>query len=231
MAAAQVEGVSYPVPEVAMSRYISSQRRRLLGWLALLPFVSTARAQQQRLVPTPAQTEGPFYPRTIPAERDGDLTRVAGRAEVAQGTILYLSGTVAGTDGAPLKGAVVELWQCDAFGTYHHVGESGRQDARFQGYGVVTTDSDGRYAFKTIRPVPYPGRTPHLHLKLAHPDAKPLTTQLYVAGDSAAGDGVIRWSGADVYARLSMTLAPATGKEPGAVAASYGFVLADARRA
>jgi len=95
----------------------------------------------------------------------------------------------------------------------------------------VTTDSDGRYAFKTIRPVPYPGRTPHLHLKLAHPDAKPLTTQLYVAGDSAAGDGVIRWSGADVYARLSMTLAPATGKEPGAVAASYGFVLADARRA
>jgi protocatechuate 3,4-dioxygenase, beta subunit len=212
------------VPEVIMSRYVSFQRRRLLGWLALLSFAPMARGQQ-RLGPTPSQTEGPFYPRTLPAERDGDLTRVAGRSGVAQGTILYLSGTVVRTDGKPLAGALVELWQCDALGTYHHVGESGPQDENFQGYGSMTADAGGRYAFTTIRPVAYPGRTPHLHLKLRHPDAKPLTTQLYVAGDSTAGDSVVRWSGGDVHERLSMTLAPA-GKEPGPMAATYDFVLA-----
>lgn len=208
-----------------MYRHVSPHRRRLLAWLALLPFVASANAQQRR-IPTPSQTEGPFYPRTLPAERDGDLTRVAGRTGVAQGTLLYLTGTVVRIDGAPLAGAVVELWQCDALGTYHHVGEGGPQDENFQGYGVVTAGADGRYSFKTIRPVPYPGRTPHLHLKLRHPDAKALTTQLYVAGDSTAGDGVIRWSGADVHERLSITLLPAAGKEQGSVAANYEFVLA-----
>lgn len=205
-------------------------RRRALVRIAALgaagAFAGSAAAQSQvLLVPTPAQTEGPFYPRTLPADRDGDLTQVAGRSKSAQGTYLYLAGTVRRVEGKALDGAVVELWQCDALGVYHHVGERGPQDDDFQGYGAVTTDAQGRYAFKTIRPVPYAGRTPHLHLKLRHPDAAPLTTQLYVAGDATEGDGVVRYSGAAAHARLSMRLEPAAGKEPGAQATSYDFVL------
>ena len=209
-----------------MVRYPSSVRRRLLAWLALVPLAPVAFAQK-RLVPTPAQTEGPFYPRELPADRDGDLTRVAGRNGVAQGTVLYLTGAVLRHDGKPLSGARIELWQCDALGAYHHVGGSGQEDPNFQGYGAVTAEADGRFAFKTIRPVPYLGRMPHLHVKLAHPTAVPLTTQLYVAGDSAAGDGVARGSGGEVQARLTMALAPAAGREAGAVQASYTFVLAE----
>jgi len=205
----------------------SPARRRLLAWLALLPFAPPA-FPQARLAPTPSQTEGPFYPTRLPAERGADLTRAAGGNGVARGTILYLTGRVLRPDGKPLAAAQLELWQCDALGTYHHVGERGPQDANFQGYGATGTDADGRFAFKTIRPVSYPGRMPHLHLKLAHPAALPLTTQLYVAGDSAAGDGVVRWSGQDVLQRLSIALSPAAGRESGAVEASYTFVLAAA---
>ncbi len=202
----------------------SPTRRRLVVGLAALPLAPAAFAQQ-RLTPTPAQTEGPFYPRESPADRDGDLTRIAGAKGIAQGTILYLSGRVLRTDGQPFAGAQLELWQCDALGTYHHVGESGRQDPNFQGYGSVKADAEGRYQFKTIRPVAYSGRSPHLHFKLAHPAAVPLTTQLYVAGDSTAGDVVARWSGASSVERLSFKLAPAAGREAGTVEGNYTFVL------
>jgi protocatechuate 3,4-dioxygenase beta subunit len=207
-----------------------SSRRQALERIAALGVASTlvrpASGQSPAtLAPTPSQTEGPFYPRSLPADRDGDLTKVAGRSKPAQGTVLYLAGAVRRTDGKVLAGAVVELWQCDAMGVYHHVGESGPLDENFQGYGAVTADAEGRYAFKTIRPVSYPGRTPHLHLKLRHAEAAPLTTQLYVAGDSTSGDGVVRYSGPDTHARLSMQVTPVSGKEPGALAASYDFVL------
>ena len=52
-----------------------------------------------------------------------------------------------------------------ASGIYNHPGDDGqkRRDAAFQGYGRTTVDGEGRYAFRTIRPVAYPGRTPHIH--------------------------------------------------------------------
>ncbi len=205
-------------------------RRRTLERIAALSaagmLVRPAAGQSPTvLVATPAQTEGPFYPRSLPADRDGDLTQISGRGKPSLGTVLYLTGVVRRTDGKPLSGAVVELWQCDAMGVYHHVGESRAPDENFQGYGTVTADSQGRYAFKTMRPVPYTGRMPHLHVKLRHAEVVPLTTQLYVAGDSTAGDGVVRYSGSDTHQRLSMQVTPVTGKETGALAASYDFVL------
>ena len=165
---------------------------------------SPTRRRARRVAPTPPDAEGPFYPRTLPADRDGDLTRVAGRSGVAQGTPLYLAGTVRRTDGTPLSGTTVELWQCDALGVYHHVGATEPQDENFQGYGVVVTDADGRYAFRTIRPVAYPGRPPHLHFKLTPKSGPGLTTQLYVRGD---GGPTSTFVGRD-RDRLSMTLAP-----------------------
>lgn len=185
---------------------------------------ASAQAQGTRLAPTPRDAEGPFYPRTFPADVDADLTRVAGRPGVARGTPLLLSGTVVATGGTPLAGATLELWQCDVHGTYHHVGATGPQDEDFQGYGRAVADARGAWAFRTIRPVPYGGRPPHLHFRIAHPRARTLTTQLYVKGESAeAGMGGYFARERD---RLEIVLVPVRdGRDAGALAASYTFVL------
>ena len=202
-------------------------RRRLLLALAAaaIPGARVASAAAA-LTPTPAQTEGPFYPKTIPADHDADLTQVAGHPRTAQGTRLYFSGRVLARDGKPYSGATIELWQCDAFGRYHHAGDDGKpRDDAFQGYGAAVTDSDGRYAFKTIRPVAYSGRVPHLHVKVRTTDGATLTTQVYIKGDATAGDPVLAWSPKGTLELLTMTLAPAPGREDGAQAGVFDIVL------
>ena len=204
-------------------------RRRTLALLSALAAAAATPAfaeERRALEATPGDAEGPFYPRRLPADADADLTRVAGHAGMARGTVLYLSGRVLATDGRPLPQAKIELWQCDALGRYHHVdGDPGERDPDFQGYGVATTDAEGRYAFKTIRPVPYGGRPPHLHFKLAQATSRPLTTQLYPRGESAERAVGFGLSGREARSRLEFAMAPATGREPGALAASYDFVL------
>ena len=203
---------------------MTSTFRKLCSLAAVLALASVA-AHAAPLAPTPSQTEGPFYPRTTPPERDNDLTQVAGQPP-AQGTRFYLTGRVLTVDGAPLSGAVVELWQCDALGHYHYVGDyGGAGDDGFQGYGATTTDAEGRYAFKTIRPVAYSGRIPHLHFKIRAANGAALTTQLYLKGDATAGDPVLAMSPAGTLGKLTVALAPAVGKEPGALAGNFDFVL------
>jgi protocatechuate 3,4-dioxygenase beta subunit len=176
--------------------------------------------------PTPSQPEGPFYPKTFPADRDSDLTQVLGRATKAQGTPLYLSGRVFARDGKPLGNATVELWQCDVHGRYHHVGDDGvPRDDNFQGYGVATADAQGRYAFKTIRPVPYGVRPPHLHIRARTGSGAALTTQIYVAGDDLAGDSVLSGASGATVPQLTITLTPAPGRELGALGGTFDLVL------
>ena len=205
-------------------------RRRTL---ALLGAIAAAAATPLRaddrapLTATPGDAEGPFYPRRLPGDVDADLTRVAGRAGTAKGTVLYLSGRVLAVDGRPLPQARVELWQCDALGRYHHVdGDPGELDPDFQGYGVAIADGAGRYAFKTIRPVRYGGRPPHLHFKLSQASARALTTQLYPRGESAERATGFGLSGRDARSRLEFVMTPAAGHEAGALTATYDFVLA-----
>ena len=207
-------------------------RRRILAsalGAAALPWVAMRRAGADELTPTPSQPEGPFYPRTLPADRDADLIVVAGRAGRAEGTPLYLDGTVRSMTGTPLAGARVEIWQCDAHGRYHHVDDRGTAplDENFQGYGETLTDEQGRYHFRTIRPVAYPGRAPHIHMKVKHPSARALTTQMYAAGDPLDADSAfLRFSGSEARRRLTVKLEPAQGKEPGALQAQFEIVLA-----
>jgi protocatechuate 3,4-dioxygenase beta subunit len=138
------------------------------------------------LLPTPQQTAGPFYPESFPADSDSDLVHVAGRGERARGVLTQLSGRILDRDGRPLTGARVEIWQCDANGRYHHV-RDGRtdqpRDENFQGFGQTATDASGSYRFLTIRPVPYPGRTPHIHFAVSAQGVPRLVTQMYVAGE------------------------------------------------
>lgn len=165
------------------------QRRALiLGLLASLPGLAAAK-----LTPTPRQTAGPFYPWTTPEFDDADLTRVPGQAP-AKGEHVRLTGQVLTPEGSPVAGARIEIWQCDAVGRYHHVRDGGRtaMDTGFQGYGFADADADGRYVFRTIKPVPYAGRTPHIHLRVLDSDRRVLlTTQVYVAGEPRnARDGL-----------------------------------------
>jgi protocatechuate 3,4-dioxygenase beta subunit len=206
---------------------ISGQlRRRLTFALAAAVALPRLARAADYLAPTPPQTEGPFYPKSIPADHDSDLTQVTGYGTAAQGTPLYLSGRVLARDGTPLAGTTVELWQCDAFGRYHHVGDNGRpRDDGFQGYGVAVTDGEGRYAFKTIRPVAYSGRMPHLHVKVRTANGAALTTQIYVKGDATANDPLIASSPGGTFERLSIVLTPVAGRESGALAGIFDIVL------
>lgn len=165
-------------------------RRRLVAGLAGLLVAGPALAARL-LQPTPAQTAGPFYPVELPLDDDNDLTRVAGRAGVAQGRITDLGGRVLDVNGRPIAGVRVEIWQCDANGRYRHPRERGSAppDPGFQGHGRTRTGADGRYRFRTIRPVPYPGRTPHIHMAVFSEWEEPFVTQIYVRGEPGnAGD-------------------------------------------
>ena len=161
-------------------------RRTVAAALVMVPALWLgARAQPSlRLRVTPAQTEGPFYPLALPKDTDFDLLR-NGEQNYPKGQAAWVEGVVKDTNGKPMAGAQVDIWQCDHDGHYHHPLDGGNADPRFQGFGRVTVGADGSYRFRTLRPVAYSGRTPHIHVKVKLGARELLTTQLYVAGDAA----------------------------------------------
>lgn len=159
---------------------MNSKRRAFLSNLTGLTLFSVSGFASALV--TPGQSLGPFYPSKIPLDSDADLTVVSGRDGRATGEITNLFGQVFSTDGEPVPDARIEIWQCDAFSAYHHPRAGGGIDPYFQGYGRTTTDSGGRYRFKTIKPVAYPGRAPHIHFRVLV-GLRELVTQVYVQGD------------------------------------------------
>ncbi len=146
------------------------------------------------------------------------------------GTVLHLQGRVLDTAGNPLTGTTVEIWQCDSQGLYDHPRQPGRErrDAAFQGYGHFVTDAKSHYAFRTLKPVAYPGRAPHIHLKVATANGRQLTSQFYLAGDPLnAGDFVYREATRDPRQRnrVEMHIEPAPGIEAGAFWTSMDIVV------
>lgn len=211
-------------------------RRFVLGRFVLGAGVAAATlprlARAAALTPTPRQTEGPFYPVAIPADADNDLVKVAGRAEGAKGTVVALKGRVLDVQGRPVAGATVEIWQCDHQGSYLHPGDRGPRDEGFQGYGRAVADAEGGYSFRTIKPVPYPGRTPHIHVGVIAPGRPKLVTQMYVAGDPQnARDFLYRNLGAEGQRAVTVELAPVSasgtsaGELRGALAGTFDIVL------
>jgi len=184
-------------------------RRRLFGaGIAPLAAVLPAAAQTAagaRLAPTPRQTRGPFYPPDPPRDAGNDLV-IERDGRRAAGELLRVDGQVLDPAGRPLAGTRVELWQCNAAGRYHHPRDDSPApiDPLFRAYGVSVADADGRWRFRTVRPVPYPGRTPHLHLILSAADGRSLTTQLYSRGEPGnARDGLFSRLSPDEQVRLS----------------------------
>jgi protocatechuate 3,4-dioxygenase, beta subunit len=138
---------------------------------------------------TPDQILGPFYPVGNSPDLSGDLTRVPGRPGRAEGQVLNIMGRVLNLKGEPIGGARLEIWQANARGRYTHPADTNPAplDPNFEGFAVLTTDADGRYRFRTIKPGAYPTgptsmRPPHIHLRLlAHTDE--LVTQMYFDGE------------------------------------------------
>jgi protocatechuate 3,4-dioxygenase beta subunit len=174
--------------------------------------VAAALAGAAELAPTPAQPRGPFYPKSFPAERDPDLARVGDRE--AQGEILHVAGRVLARDGSPVAGARVEIWQTNGHGRYHHEDDASPApfDPGFQGWGQSSTDAAGGYRFRTVVPVAYSGRTPHVHFAVSVPGRRPFITQMYLAdAPENAGDFLVRRLDAEARARLMVKLEPAAG--------------------
>jgi protocatechuate 3,4-dioxygenase beta subunit len=138
----------------------------------------------EELARTPRLTEGPFYPDRLPLDTDNDLLLVNDSITPAVGEVTHLTGRVLGVSGEPIRNAVVEIWQVDNRGVYIHSADSSyrQRDTNFQGFGRCATGSKGEYYFRTIKPVPYTGRTPHIHVKVKQGGRELLTTQIFVNG-------------------------------------------------
>lgn len=160
---------------------------------------------------TERQTSGPFIPNDFPfkdprgegaphiqvAESDADLTVIEqnGQLLTAQGQVIHVLGKVVDQSCTPVAGATVYLWQADDHGHYNHaedpnVRSSSDLDHGFQYRASVTTQRDGSFRFKTVKPKYYPldetgsmMRTAHLHIAVLHPRCQQLITQTYFEGN------------------------------------------------
>ena len=191
-------------------RFVPNVNRRLfLGTLGAA-FFTTRGLFAEELLRTPPLTEGPFYPDKLPLDTDNDLILLGDDLTPAVGEITHLTGRVLSQSGEPIRNATVEIWQCDAHEVYHHSRDLGSTrntvDSHFQGFGRFNTGSAGEYRFRTIKPVPYPGRpAPHIHVKVKQGDRELLTTQIFVAGHPGnQRDGVVRSAGGILERELTM---------------------------
>ena len=183
----------------------------------------------ETLTLTPRQTEGPFYPDKMPLDTDNDLIIINDSLTPAVGTIAYLSGKVTDIKGNPQRNALVEIWQVDKRGVYLHSRGGSREklDSNFQGYGRFLTDSKGRYSFRTLKPSPYSGRTPHIHMAVSTKGKRVLTTQCYVKNEPRNQKDFILQRVKDTKARDSLVVPfnPLKDSKIGEVSARFDIVL------
>lgn len=197
--------------------------------LAVPGLFSRPGAFAEELTRTPSQTEGPFYPDKLPLDTDNDLLIVNDTITQAVGEVTHLTGRILDAKGNPLRNALVEIWQCDSNGSYLHTKSGNREkyNANFQGFGRFLTSSTGEYYFRTIKPVPYPGRTPHIHFKIKKADKELLTTQCYIKGhEQNAGDGILKRMKSDLErAALMADFVPLKDSKIGELTAKFDLVL------
>jgi protocatechuate 3,4-dioxygenase, beta subunit len=174
---------------------ISQNRRQFLRTTALsTAFFSVSGLFAEELTRTPKQTEGPFYPDHLPLDTDNDLLVLNDSATPALGEVTHLTGRILDLNGQPLRNALVEIWQADSNGVYLHTADKHAQrEKNFQGFGRFLTGSSGEYYFRTIKPVVYPGRAPHIHFAIKSKGRDKWTTQCYIKGaPENEKDGVYR---------------------------------------
>jgi protocatechuate 3,4-dioxygenase beta subunit len=202
-------------------------RRLLLAHLGAGALAAGAHAQGSALSPTPAQTEGPFYPSNPMAERDADLTRIAGRTQRAFGQVIEVRVRVLDRAGRPVRGAGIDLWQANAAGKYDHPNDTNDapKDQNFQGFARLTSGNDGGARIVTVKPGSYPSgrrmRTPHLHWRISGNGAE-LTTQMYFPGEALNENDRVLSRLADPR---SVIARPDSAAEAGALGFAWDVVL------
>jgi len=184
----------------------------------------------EQLALTPKQTEGPFYPDKLPLDTDNDLIVVNDGLTPGVGEIAWLNGRLLTAAGSPIRNATIEIWQCDSTGVYLHTktgGDKAKRDTNFQCFGRFVTGATGEYVFRTIKPVPYPGRAPHIHLAVKRKGQKELVSQCYIKGHAGnEKDGV--WNRiTDPRQRANVTIdfAPLAGSKTGELTAKWDIVM------
>jgi protocatechuate 3,4-dioxygenase, beta subunit len=165
-------------------------RHGVIGGVAALLSISAYKNVLATLIPTPPETEGPFYPVIAQKDKDFDLTRVEGKQGVAQGKIIIVQGQVLDMDGSPIEDVTVDLWQANAAGRYRHPRDSNKAplDPNFQGWAIVPSGKEGKFRFKTVKPGAYPAsfwwtRPPHIHFKISKRGYRELISQMYFPGE------------------------------------------------
>lgn len=199
---------------------------RSVGFGAALFTVPGAFAEA--LTRTPAQTEGPFYPDHLPLDTDNDLLVINNGITSAVGEVTYVSGRILDAKGDPIRNAVVEIWQCDNGGAYLHSKDTNKAklDKNFQGFGRFVTGSSGEYLFRTIKPVPYPGRAPHIHYKVKRGGKDLLTTQCYIKSHPGnEKDGIWKSLKGEQRDAVTVAFAPLKDARAGELAATFDLVL------
>lgn len=218
---------------MALTESLLSRRGLLRGGVALglnaAAFSSVRGAFAEQLARTPRLTEGPFYPDKLPLDTDNDLLIVNDAITPAVGEITHLGGRVLSPSGEPIRDAVVEIWQVDNKGVYLHSADSGRRqrDTSFQGFGRCATSWKGEYYFRTIKPVPYTGRTPHIHVRVKKGSRELITTQIFVNGHAQnKSDGVFNGI-RDPFDRelVLVDFKPLKGSSVGELTAQFDIVL------
>jgi protocatechuate 3,4-dioxygenase beta subunit len=215
-----------------MSHSMDTHSRRIFLGALGAAFFTTRGLFAEQLLRTPTLTEGPFYPDNLPLDTDNDLIIINDKITPAVGEITHLTGRILGPTGTPVRNATIAIWQCDANAVYIHSGDNGsnrtQQDRNFQGFGRFTTASSGEYYFRTLKPVPYPGRpAPHIHVKVKRGGRELLTTQIMIAGHPGnARDGVFLGAGDLVDRELIQTeFNPIPGSKIGEFAARFDIIL------
>jgi protocatechuate 3,4-dioxygenase beta subunit len=200
------------------------------------------RGPKQPLVALPAgayDIPGPLVPSGFIRDGDNDLT-IRGKSEPL-GERMFLEGRLLDADGKPVRRSLVEIWQANASGRYHHPGDThdAPLDPNFEGIGRTLTDDDGNYRFVTIKPGSYPWpnhayawRPQHIHFSLlGNAPIQRLVTQMYFPGDPLLEIDPIYNSVPDPEARKRMIcrLDLRTGKENYALGYRFDIVLEGAK--
>ncbi len=178
---------------------------------------------------TPPMTEGPFYPDKLPLDTDNDLLILNDAITPAVGEITHLTGKVMDQKGNPVRNARVEIWQVDGRGIYLHSkgGDRDKIDKNFQGFGRFTTGLTGEYYFRTVKPVPYPGRTPHIHFAVYVKNKRVLATQCLISGhDMNARDGLFKnIKDPTLQKKLLVDFVPLAESKIGELTANFDIVI------
>jgi protocatechuate 3,4-dioxygenase beta subunit len=219
-----------------MSAHAGVSRRAVLGMAAAISGLSVAgrvgSVCAQGLKRTPGEILGPFYPVVKPLDQDADLTTIAGRPGRAAGQVIHLMGRVLDLQGRPVQGAKVEIWHANTHGRYTHPSDTNPAplDPNFEGFAVQTTDSEGRYRFKTIKPGAYPAnpnwmRPPHVHFEVTGRINR-IVTQMYFPGEPLNDkDLLLRNIRSNQEGLIAKVLPPPADVEPDSLIVVWDLVL------